>query len=45
MEKNGRLTISAVTIGIQLRQTVENKNKHIMAMKAIEEEEEDIYCA
>ena len=25
-----------VTIGIQLRETVENRKKHIMAMKAIE---------
>ena len=37
MEKNGRLAVSRVTIGIQLRETVENRKKpNIMAMKAIE---------
>ena len=36
MEKNGRFSVSRVTIGVQLREAVENRKKHIVAMKAIE---------
>jgi len=36
MEKNGRSSVSRVTIGVQLREAVENRKKHIVAMKAIE---------
>jgi len=36
MEKNGRLTVSRVTICIHPRETVGNKKMHIVAMKAIE---------